>query len=162
MDVVTPGPRFNFDVQTDADCITMYRFRKEDIRRLAVLLQLPATTTSRNRTTWSAEEGLCIVLRWLAYPCRLTDLVHIFGRWMPELSVIVNTVCQQICSTWMHLLTDFTHSAWFALARFTHKLSTTRLLCPTALVSLMVQCGPFAGPQWGRGPSTMATRGTMA
>ena len=80
VDVVTPGPRFNFDVQTDADCITVCRFRKEDIRRLAVLLQLPATTTSRNRTTWSAEEGLCIVLRWLAYPCRMTDLVRIFGR----------------------------------------------------------------------------------
>ena len=103
VDVVTLGPRFNFDVQTDADCITMCRFRKEDIRRLAVLLQLPATTTSRNRTTWSAEEGLCIVLRRLAYPCRLTDLVRIFGRWMQEVSVIVNTVCQQICSTWMHL-----------------------------------------------------------
>ena len=121
-----PGARFRLDAQSDASCLSMFRFTKAEIRRMCRLLQLPGTTTARNRTTWTAEEGLCIVLRRLAYPCRLADLLPIFGRWKPELSIIINTVCKQICDKWSGLVTDFTKA---------HFLTEERLQSYAAAVS---------------------------
>lgn len=37
-------------------------------------------------------EGLCLLLKRLAYPCRYSDLIHRFGRPVPELCMITNTV----------------------------------------------------------------------
>ena len=59
--------------------LTMFRFTKEQIRQLVVALTLPQTFEANIRIRWDAEEGLCVVLRRLAYPCRLVDLVLLFG-----------------------------------------------------------------------------------
>jgi hypothetical protein len=45
-----------------------------------------------NRTTATNIEGLCIVLRRLAYPSRLDDLEPVFGRSKAEISYIFNYV----------------------------------------------------------------------
>ncbi|KAK2564013.1 hypothetical protein P5673_012222 [Acropora cervicornis] len=37
-------------------------------------------------------EGLCIMLKRFAYPCRYSDLIPIFERSVPELSMISNEV----------------------------------------------------------------------
>ena len=44
-----PGARFSLDAQSDLSCLSMFRFTKAEIRRLCRLLQLPETTTTRNR-----------------------------------------------------------------------------------------------------------------
>ena len=40
----------------------------------------------------SGLEGLCLLLKRLAYPCRYFDLISTFGRPVPELCMIANTV----------------------------------------------------------------------
>ena len=44
-----PGARFSLDAQSYSSCLSMFRFTKAEIRRLCRLLQLPETTTTKNR-----------------------------------------------------------------------------------------------------------------
>lgn len=46
------------------------RFYKADIRRMVALFQIPEEIILKNRIKLSGEEGLCILLRRLAYPNR--------------------------------------------------------------------------------------------
>ena len=69
-----------------------YRFQKSDIPILARALSLPAVYRCEQRTKATGIEALLILLRRLAYPNRLVDLVKIFGRSKTELSLIFNTV----------------------------------------------------------------------
>ena len=50
-------------------------------------------------TVCSGLEGLCILLRIMAYPCRFSDLVPRFGMPVPELSIICNQVTDFIFET---------------------------------------------------------------
>lgn len=99
------GPRFSLDACSEADAIHDFRFRKSHIRRLCHALRLPDTMASRNRTQWSGEEGLCILLRRLAYPCRLKEMMKWTGRGQSELSIIINDTLDFIYAKWSgHLL----------------------------------------------------------
>ena len=161
---IQPGEKFDLDTESEGSCISMFRFTKEEIRRLCVLLQFPGPTMSKYHVSWTTEEGLCIVLRRLAYPCRLDDLVPIFGRWKQDLSIIINSVCTHICSTWSRLLTDFSH----ALGTLRSDFKPTQTLFPgdalflTAGDSLMVRLAQSAGLQLLRSFFTMATSDIMA
>ena len=68
------------------------RFQKSDIPVLVSALSLPPVYRCEQGTTATGIEALMILLRRLAYPNRLGDLVSIFGRSEPELSLIFNTV----------------------------------------------------------------------
>lgn len=57
-------------------------------------------------------EGLCILLRRLAYPNRLFDLVTLFGLSIPYLSVIVNEVMKIIFNNKGHLLKELKSLFW--------------------------------------------------
>ena len=48
-------------------------------------------------------EGLCILLRRFAYPCRLSDLIPRFGRFVPELSEIISEVSSHIFDKYGYL-----------------------------------------------------------
>ena len=50
-------------------------------------------------------EGLCILLRRLAYPCRFGDMVPRFGKPVPVLSMVSNTVIDYIYSIHGHRIT---------------------------------------------------------
>ena len=69
-----------------------HRFLKDDLVRLGSALQLPPTYVCRNGTSASGMEALLILLQRLAYPNRWSDLVPLFGRAVPELSVIFSEV----------------------------------------------------------------------
>ena len=69
------------------------RFKKKDIARLRNCLEIPERYTCSQGTVVDGMEGLLITLRRLAYPNRLTDLTHVFGRTEFELSLIFNKVC---------------------------------------------------------------------
>lgn len=102
-------PRFCLDDDrwTEQACLEHFRFRKEDIRLLAVRLLLPETVRKpSNRLAWCRVDGLCLVLRRLAYPNRLLELIPIFGRGKSQLSEMFNETCRLIHDRWSHLLTD--------------------------------------------------------
>ena len=65
---------------------------EDDIPDLAAALQIPDVFRCPQGTICNGIEGLCLLLRRLAYPCRLSDLVPRFGRPVPELSLLFNQV----------------------------------------------------------------------
>ena len=53
-----------------------------------------------------------MVLRRLAYPNRLSDLQHIFGRGIADLSHIFNTTLSYIYDQYSHLVTCMNNKWW--------------------------------------------------
>ena len=68
------------------------RFAKKHRPELCECLGIPEKITCVQRTVCGGMEGLCILLKRLAYPCRYTDMVHRFGRNPTELCLIFNTM----------------------------------------------------------------------
>ena len=62
---------------SDDECWRLLRFNRVDITRLIELLDMPLFFTSDNHTR---EFSFILVLHRMAYPGRLTDLEHEFGR----------------------------------------------------------------------------------
>lgn len=60
--------------------------------RLVEALEIPLVYICYQGSRFTAMEALMIMLRRLTYPNRLCDLVNIFGRSEPELSMIFNMV----------------------------------------------------------------------
>ena len=100
------GPRFNLDALDDGACYEMFRFRKQDIIRLKEALLIQNTIVTDNKSVFSGVEALCILLRRLAYPNRLGDLVPIFGRCKEDLSRIFNLMLSYIYDHHGHLLSN--------------------------------------------------------
>ena len=88
--------RFSFDHMEPDECKAEFRFWKNDIPLLADVLQIPADLICSQGTIFGGLEGLCILLRRLAYPRRYSDLLQRFGRPVPGLSIISNTVMKYI------------------------------------------------------------------
>jgi len=78
---------------------------KDALSLLHNALGLPNKFVCQNRTIYTGIEGLCIVVRRLAYPSRLEYLQHLFGRSKVELSYIFNEVLDCIYTLHCHLLT---------------------------------------------------------
>ena len=97
----------DLDQLTDDECKGELRFEKNDIFDLADILQLPQFFTTYNRLKVDKIEGLCILLKRLAYPCRYLDMVPRFARPVPEICVIYNHVLEFIYNRWGFLLTNF-------------------------------------------------------
>ena len=75
------------------------------MERLGNALGLPESFICHQRTRADKIEGLCMVLKRLAYPCRFNDMIHRFGRAVPELSMITNTVEEFIYQNHHHWVT---------------------------------------------------------
>ncbi|XP_027058559.1 uncharacterized protein LOC113685269 [Pocillopora damicornis] len=90
---------FDLDAMDDTECKAEFRFRKNEISRLAESLDIPETFFCHQGTTAPGIEGLCLLLRRLTYPCRYSDLIPRFGRPIPELSMIYNIVLDHIYNT---------------------------------------------------------------
>ena len=59
------------------------------------------------RSVCDGIEGLCMLLKRLAYPCRYSDMVHRFARPVPVLSMIPNTVLDYVFDRHGHRLTQW-------------------------------------------------------
>lgn len=81
---------FNFNKFSDYDCLSYFRFRKEDISRVMNATAWPTekTLTSRNRYAVNPVLSTCILLRRLASPARWRDLEEMFGKHASQLSEI--------------------------------------------------------------------------
>ena len=120
----------NLEVLTSEKCKSLFRFEKHNHHQLRRLLLIPEELNASNRTRCSGIEGLCILLRRLAYPNCLKDLESLFGRGVSQLSVIVKVVLSIICDNWHHLL-DTLPTAWLTTMQSTPRRST----CSVAIVS---------------------------
>ncbi|XP_066030312.1 uncharacterized protein [Pocillopora verrucosa] len=83
---------FCLDVFDSCECEAHFRVAKDDIPMLLNALRIPASFKCPQGTVCSGLEGLCLLLKRLAYPCRYFDLISTFGRPVPELCMIANTV----------------------------------------------------------------------
>ena len=72
-----------------------FRFRKGDIPVLAQALEIPASFTCAQGTTGDGLDGLCMLLRRFSYPCRYSDMIRQFGKPVPVLSMVANTLTQR-------------------------------------------------------------------
>ncbi|KAJ6642616.1 hypothetical protein Bhyg_07569, partial [Pseudolycoriella hygida] len=70
------------------ECLAFFRFPKNDIKTLTAALKVPKIIILKNRIKFKGTEGMCILLRRLAYPNRLVDLVKTFNRDKGSLSRI--------------------------------------------------------------------------
>ena len=84
----TDYDRFDLDSMDKAECFHEFRVRKIDIVRLADAFGLPESLCCHQRTKAARIERLCMVLKRFSYSCRLGDMIHRFGRAVPEISMI--------------------------------------------------------------------------
>ena len=98
--------RFNIFEMREDEFEVEFRFKKEDIFRLAAALQLPNTLKCENGVVVDNVEGICIVLKRFAYPCRYVDLILRFGRPISQLCMVSNLVVDHIIDRCGYLLTN--------------------------------------------------------
>ena len=99
--------KFNLDEIDEDECLAELRFMKEDMPTLAAVLGIPNIFKCPQGTICNGLEALCLLLRRLAYPCRLSDLVLRFGRSVPELSLILSQATDFIYNQHSHLICDW-------------------------------------------------------
>ena len=68
-------PRFSLEDMEESKCLTEFSFAKQDIPFLADVLQRPDVFAFYQRTVSTRIEGLCILLKRLACPCRHSDMI---------------------------------------------------------------------------------------
>lgn len=96
--------KFNLENWCVEECHTELRFAKSDLEQLMQCLQIPEQVTCQQRSICSGMEGLCIVLKRLAYPCRYTDMASRFGKNPTDICNIFNTVLDRIYEMHHHRL----------------------------------------------------------
>ena len=93
---------FDLDEMENSECVAEFRVNKHDLPALAEALQIPDVFKCRQRSISDGMEGLCMLLRRLAYPCRYSDMIARFGRPTPVLSMITNEVIDYIYNNHSH------------------------------------------------------------
>jgi hypothetical protein len=89
--------------------ISHFRFKPSHIRQLLVLLQLPELISCgkpRHTHQFRDEEGVLLLLRRLAYPCRWVELVDEFGLHVEELSELFAWMIKRVNNLYGHLLNN--------------------------------------------------------
>ena len=95
-------PKFDIDDLEDDECVSEFRFHKEDLFSLAEALQIPPVFKTKQKNVVDGIEGLCMLLRRFAYPCRYSDMVPRFARPVPVLSMITNHVMDKVFEMHSH------------------------------------------------------------
>ena len=101
--------RFSLLNKDTAECKADFRVEKADIPFLIDALRMPPVFVCGNGTVCDATEGLCILLKRFAYPCRYSDMIPIFGRSVPELSIISNEITDWLYTNHGHRITRWNH-----------------------------------------------------
>ena len=76
---------------------------------LAEALQIPATVRCSQGSVCDGEEALCMLLKRMCYPCRYSDMVHLFAKPVPVISMITNEVLDYIYATHGHRIQRWNH-----------------------------------------------------
>lgn len=99
--------RFDLDSMNSDECKAEFRVEKQDLPRLVAALQLPPVLKCEQRSICDDIEGLCMLLKRVAYPCRLSDMIPRFGRPVSVTSLITNDVIDYIYDVHGHLITQW-------------------------------------------------------
>ena len=92
--------KFSLRNKDSAECKADFRFEKTD---------MPDTFISLNGAICDATEGVYVMLKRFAYPCRLSPMIPIFGRSVPELSMISNEFTEWMYDVHGHRMTEWNH-----------------------------------------------------
>ena len=114
--------KFDLSLLNDDECESEFRFLGGDIDRLTEVFRLPPEFICYNGVTFDADEALCIFLKRFAYPYRYQDLIHRFGRPVPQLCMISNLIMNTLYDNWRHLLSTMQQN-WLTqrnLEQFAH------------------------------------------
>ena len=98
--------RYNVFEMREDEFEVEFRFKKDDIFRLAAVLRLPEILKCQNGVVVDEIEALCIALKRFAYPCRLADLIPRFGRPVSQLCMVINLVIDHIFDRFGYLLAN--------------------------------------------------------
>ena len=77
---------FSRDHFTEEECIAEFRVEKNDLPVLADALGIPPVFRCSQRSVFEGMEGLSMLLKRLAYPCRYSDMIPRFGRPVQKLA----------------------------------------------------------------------------
>ena len=110
--LILPFPDWNFDpfcldVFDSCECEAHFRVAKDDIPMLLNALRIPASFKCPQGTVCSGLEGLRLLLKRLAYPCPYFGLISTFGRPVPELYMMANTVLDWVFNEHWFRLTSW-------------------------------------------------------
>ena len=105
-DVYSP---FDLDELDEAECMAEFRFRKRDVRALEEVIRVPDTITCEQGSVCIGIEGLCMLLRRMAYPCRYGDMIPRFAKPVPVLSMITNQMLDFIYNVHGHKVLNWNH-----------------------------------------------------
>ena len=99
--------RFDLNEWTNDEFLADFRFHTADVYRLFHALHIPAQITTYNWSLYDGLEAFCVFLKRYAYPCRYSDLVPRFGRPIPKLCMMSNSIMNFIYENYNYLLNDF-------------------------------------------------------
>ena len=99
--------RFELANVDEVECKAEFRVEKSDLPQLADALHIPQIFKCNQRSECDGMEGLCMLLRRLAYPCRYSDLIARFGRPVPEIRMMTNKVVDFIFENHGHRITQW-------------------------------------------------------
>ena len=102
--------RFDLANVDEAECKAEFRVEKSDLPQLADALRIPQIFKCDQRSECDGMEGLCMLLRRLAYPCRYSDLIARFGRPVPEICMMTNKVLNFIFENHGHRITQWNNT----------------------------------------------------
>ena len=99
----------DLDRLDDSECVANFRFNKRDIYNLKDKLQIPEDVICYNRTRVDGIEAFCVFLNRFAYPIRYGTMIPLFGRSVPELSIITYKILNHIHNNFSRLFSGFNH-----------------------------------------------------
>ena len=88
--------KFSLDNFSEEECIAEFRVEKNDLTVFADSHGIPPVFRCSLRSVFGGMEGLCVLLKRLAYPCRYSDMIPRFGRPVPEMSKMALVVLDWI------------------------------------------------------------------
>ena len=100
--------KFDLEELNDDQCKDTLGFLKNHIQDLKETLNIPEIMCYNVQV--ADVEGLCAVLKRFAYPCRCIDMIQIFARPVPQLSIICNQITNLIYENWNNLPSNLNQS----------------------------------------------------
>ena len=83
-------PHFDFQNRTEDECVARISVQETtDVPRLSQALRIPDVIICHQGTICEGTEGLCMLLKRLCYPCRYSDMVHLFAKPVPVQYVVL-------------------------------------------------------------------------
>ena len=89
--------------------MAQFRFQKNHIPVFAEVLQIPSTIRCSQGSVCDGEEASCMLLKRMCYFYRYSDMVHLFAKPVPVISMITNEVLDYIYATHGHHIQQWNH-----------------------------------------------------